>query len=125
MWFAAHFDFVNSTCVGVKAVHGVVIPAAQPQVFAIGADVTHIWTAAAWNAPLLGDFLRCKINNSYAAWAIRRASDFVAATVSHIETFAIAARVNAMRTLARRNETSLLKDSPSTTCTPSTIMSAT
>src|SRR5438093_11735781 len=90
---APHLDFVHRARVGVEAVGHVVITPAQPEVFAVAADVAHVGAATARNGPIFGHGTAGKVNHRDAAFAARSTANFVAAAVGHVQAFAVAAAV--------------------------------
>src|SRR5215469_14239535 len=82
----------------IDVVDDIVPPSRQPQLLAVGADIAHVWAAAAGDLPDTRDFISCQINDGDAAVAVRCAPRGMRAAVGNIESHAIAARIKPMGT---------------------------
>ena len=88
----------------VENVHLGVVASRQPQLGAVGADVSHIRAAAARKLPGGQGGAGRGIDHGHAAWPASSAADRVPTPVGDEQPATVAARINAVRALARREE---------------------
>src|SRR5258708_39547553 len=85
MWLAADLYLVDGARGRVAAIDDVVEPARQPEIFAVGADIAHVGTAAAGNRPGLHDLAGREVHHRDAALAAAAARHLLGAPTGDLE----------------------------------------
>ena len=103
----AHRDLLHGAGRRVEHVDDVVVAARQPELLAVGADVAHVGAAAAGDRPGHVDLARREVDAPTRCPCPSAAVDLVRAAVGDVELLAVAARIEAVRALAGRDEADL------------------
>lgn len=91
----------------IDGVNDIVVTSRHPEEFSVGADITHVGTAATGDGNVPFDLASSKVDNRYAAFAMPHAIVHVSAAIGHIELGAVAAGIKPMGALGGRNEVDL------------------
>src|SRR5437870_1183555 len=71
MWFRSYRDRLYCSACRIDRVNDPVESSGKPQEFAVGADIAHVRTSAAWDRPGLFDLMSGEINYGHAPGSVR------------------------------------------------------
>src|SRR5208283_5478369 len=104
---AADGNRLHRAVVGVEGIDDAVVATREPKPFAVGAQIPHVGASPSRNRPGRDHFAGGEVEHRDAALAVLDPGDVMRAAIGDIELGSIAARIEAVRADAGRNEPEL------------------